>query len=197
MVSDTAVKPKAAQRIHDAAKALFYRQGIRATGVEEVCRAAEATKMSLYRAYPSKDALVAAILNEDAAEYDVWFEAVTAVGVTPVEKLYALVAASSRKLAESESLGCPMQMAQVEFRDPGHPTHQVVTAFKTATRARFASLAAEAGAADPAMLGDMLGMLIEGALAAIPYLGCERTSEVLRNAAGVLLRGALPEAEHP
>ena len=41
---------------------LFERQGIRATGVEEVCRVAEATKMSLYRTFPSKDALVAAIL---------------------------------------------------------------------------------------------------------------------------------------
>ena len=65
MSSATAERPKAAQRIQSAAKDLFYRQGIRATGVEEVCRVAEATKMSLYRAYPSKDALVAAILADD------------------------------------------------------------------------------------------------------------------------------------
>src|SRR5918993_61850 len=69
---------RAAQRVHDAAKDLFYRQGIRATGVEEVCRAARATKMSLYRAYPSKDALVAAILCADAATYGAWFAEATA-----------------------------------------------------------------------------------------------------------------------
>ncbi|MBR0647440.1 TetR/AcrR family transcriptional regulator [Plastoroseomonas hellenica] len=194
MASDTATaaKPKAAQRIHDAAKDLFYRQGIRATGVEEVCRAAEATKMSLYRAYPSKDALVAAILTEDAAAYDAWCDEVTAASRTPAEKLYALVAASACKFAEEGMHGCPMQLAQAEFRDPEHPTHQVVVAFKNASRARFEKLAAEAGAADPAMLGDMLGMLLEGALAAVPYLGCERTSAVLREGAGVLLRGSLP-----
>src|SRR4028118_902697 len=73
MASAAAARPKAAERIQTAAKGLFYRQGIRATGVEEVCRAAEATKMSLYRSYPSKDALVAAILEEDAARYDAWF----------------------------------------------------------------------------------------------------------------------------
>ncbi|MGV2442469.1 helix-turn-helix transcriptional regulator, partial [Bacillus atrophaeus ATCC 9372] len=63
----------AAQRVLDAAKELFYRQGIRATGVEEVCRVAGTTKMSLYRAFPSKDALVEAILREDCAEEEHWY----------------------------------------------------------------------------------------------------------------------------
>ena len=63
MSGQVAAKPKAAERIQEAARELFERQGIRATGVEEVCRVAGATKMSLYRAYPSKDALVAAILR--------------------------------------------------------------------------------------------------------------------------------------
>ena len=83
MASATADRPKAAERIQTAAKDLFHRQGIRATGVEEVCRAAEATKMSLYRAYPSKDALVAAIICEDAAAYDAWFRDATAHAASP------------------------------------------------------------------------------------------------------------------
>ncbi|HEY4250103.1 MAG TPA: helix-turn-helix domain-containing protein [Roseomonas sp.] len=192
MAIHMAVKPKASQRIHDAAKDLFFRQGIRATGVEEVCRAAEATKMSLYRAYPSKDALVAAILAEDAAEYDAWCEQVTASQRTPADKLRALVFNSACKFAEEGVQGCPMQLAQAEFRDPGHPTHQVVVAFKNATRARFAKFAAEAGAAEPAMLGDMLCMLMEGALAAVSFMGCERAGAVLRDAAEALLRTSLP-----
>ena len=67
MSSATGERPKAAQRIQIAAKDLFYRQGIRATGVEEVCRVAEATKMSLYRAYPSKDALVASATRQTSS----------------------------------------------------------------------------------------------------------------------------------
>ena len=63
MPGEVAAKPKAAERIQEAARELFERQGIRATGVEEVCRVAGATKMSLYRAYPSKDALIFAIVR--------------------------------------------------------------------------------------------------------------------------------------
>ncbi|MES2711519.1 MAG: TetR/AcrR family transcriptional regulator, partial [Pseudomonadota bacterium] len=125
-----ASKPKAAQRIQSAAKDLFYRQGIRATGIEEVCRAADATKMSLYRAYPSKDALIAAILCEDGAEWDAWFNEVTADEPTAIGKLRALILASAKEMENPDYRGCPMLLAQAEFPDPEHPTHKLVAAFK-------------------------------------------------------------------
>src|SRR4051794_1278666 len=149
MSSATADKPKAAERIQSAAKDLFYRQGIRATGVEEVCRVAEATKMSLYRTYPSKDALVAAILCDDAADYDAWFAAVTTPAPTPAGKLRALLRALADKLQQADSRGCPMLRAQAEFPDPCHPTHKLVAEQKARMRAGIVDLAREAGAAEP------------------------------------------------
>ncbi|WP_431267002.1 TetR/AcrR family transcriptional regulator [Dankookia sp. P2] len=191
MSSATADRPKAAQRIQSAAKDLFYRQGIRATGVEEVCRVAEATKMSLYRAYPSKDALVAAILAEDAAAYDAWFEAVTAPAATPADKLQAVVAAIAAKLQEPDYRGCPLLLAQAGFPDPQHPTHQAVAAHKSRMRAGLAELASEAGARRPELMADTLAMLIDGAWAAMPYLGGARAGEVLLAGAEVILRDAI------
>jgi AcrR family transcriptional regulator len=191
MSSATGERPKAAQRIQSAAKDLFYRQGIRATGVEEVCRVAEATKMSLYRAYPSKDALVAAILAEDAAAYDAWFAGVTGAVSTPAAKLRAVVAAIAAKLREPDYRGCPLLLAQAEFPDPQHPTHQAVAAHKSCMRAGLEELAREAGATRPELVGDTLAMLIDGAWSALPYLGGARAGKVLLAGTEVVLRDAI------
>ena len=192
MASATADRPKAAERIQTAAKDLFHRQGIRATGVEEVCRAAEATKMSLYRAYPSKDALVAAILRADAAAYGAWFAEATAAAPTPAAKLRAVVEAFAAKLEEPDHCGCPLLLAQAEFRDPEHPTHRLVAELKTRMCETLADLAREAGAARPELLGDTLAMLIDGAWSSMPYMGGARAAEVLRQGADAVLRDALP-----
>ncbi|MBR0654647.1 TetR/AcrR family transcriptional regulator [Plastoroseomonas arctica] len=192
MSEATATKPKAAQRIQSAAKDLFYRQGIRATGVEEVCRVAEATKMSLYRAYPSKDALIAAILRDDAAEWDVWFTEVTADAPTPAGKLRALMVAASHEMEDPEFRGCPMLLAQAEFPDPEHPTHRLVAAFKTHVCDKLVDLAREAGAAEPRRLGELLCMLFDGAWSSLPYLGGKRAGEVLRDGSDIFLRAFLP-----
>lgn len=191
MSSATTDRPKAAQRIHSAAKDLFHRHGIRATGIEEVCRVAEATKMSLYRSYPSKDALVAAVLEEDAAAYDAWFAEATAGAATPAEKLRGFVAAVAGKLDAPELCGCPLLLAQAEFRDPGHPTHRLVAAHKTHMRDLLAGLAREAGAEDPVLLGDTLTLLIDGAWSSMPYMGGAHAASVLRRSAAAVIGLAL------
>jgi AcrR family transcriptional regulator len=191
MTSATAERPKAAERIQSAAKELFYRHGIRATGVEEVCRVADATKMSLYRAFPSKDALVAAILEDDAACREAWFARVTESAPDPVGKLRALIDGLAEKVQEPECRGCAMLLAQAEFPDPSHPTHQLVAAFKRRARGSVAELAREAGAADPEVLAGTLAMLIDGAWASLAYLGGAKAAAVLRHGAEVVLRDAL------
>lgn len=192
MSEATAGKPKAAQRIQSAAKDLFYRQGIRATGIEEVCRVAEATKMSLYRAYPSKDALIAAILCEDAKEWDSWFQEVTADAPTAAGKLRALMAAASREMEDPDYRGCPMLLAQAEFPDPEHPTHRIVAAFKARMCDNLIGLAREAGAAEPQRLGELLSMLFDGAWSSLPYLGGKRAGEVLRDGSDLFFQALLP-----
>lgn len=185
-------KPKAAQRIQSAAKDLFYRQGIRATGIEEVCRVAEATKMSLYRSYPSKDALIAAILREDGEHWDAWFREVTAQAPTAAGKLRALVLASAKEMENPDYRGCPLLLAQAEFPDPEHPTHGLVAAFKKRMCDALIALARDAGAAEPQRLGQLLAMLFDGAWSSLPYLGGQRAGEILREGAGIFFRVMLP-----
>ena len=185
-------KPKAAQRIQSAAKDLFYRQGIRATGIEEVCRVAEATKMSLYRAYTSKDALIAAILREDGEMWDAWFNEVTADAPTATGKLRALVLASAKEMENPDYRGCPMLLAQAEFPDPDHPTHALVAAFKTRMCNMLVELAREAGSTEPRRLGELLAMLFDGAWSSLPYLGGTRAGELLRHGSETFFLAFLP-----
>lgn len=193
MTVEVGAKPRAAERIQEAARELFERQGIRATGVEEVCRVAGATKMSLYRAYPSKDALVAAILAEDAAEHDAWVEETMAQANTASDRLVALIDATASEVAQPGVCGCPMLLAQAEFRDPEHPTHRVVVNFKQSCRERIRTLAEEAGARDADALADELAVVIEGAIAARSYLGEARAAETLRRSGRALIERALDD----
>src|ERR1700687_4659159 len=62
--NDSRIPPRA--RILKAVGELFYRQGIRAVGVDAIAEAAGTNKMTLYRHFPSKDELVAEYLRQFA-----------------------------------------------------------------------------------------------------------------------------------
>src|SRR2546426_12721955 len=61
------------ERILAVAADLFYRQGIRAVGVEAIAEAAGTNKMTLYRHFPSKDALVAECMRQFAQRADAFW----------------------------------------------------------------------------------------------------------------------------
>ena len=194
MSSATAGKAEGRERIQSAAKDLFYRQGIRATGVEEVCRVAEATKMSLYRAYPSKDALVAAILCEDAAAYDAWFEEVTASAPTPAGQAARRWWRRSRRSWRSPEL--PRLPDAAGAGGVPRPRAPDASAGGRAQDPRCATpsraCAKEAGAAEPETARRRPGHAVDGAWSAMPYMGGARAAEVLRRTTEAVLREALP-----
>ena len=69
-MAETAKAPRrAADRIRETARELFYRQGIRAVGVDQIVTEAGVTKPSLYRAFASKDALAAAYLRDYGRDF--------------------------------------------------------------------------------------------------------------------------------
>ena len=64
-VAPSAERPaRAADRIRASASELFYREGIRAVGVDEVVDRAGVTKPSLYRSFASKDDLAVAYMRD-------------------------------------------------------------------------------------------------------------------------------------
>ena len=61
------------ERILNAAHDLFYRDGIRATGIDRVIAESGVAKVTFYRQFPSKDDLILAFLEFRHARWMAWF----------------------------------------------------------------------------------------------------------------------------
>lgn len=68
----------ARERILTAAHSLFYREGLRATGVDRVIATAGVSKVTFYRHFPSKDDLIRAFLQYRHERWMAWFQAALA-----------------------------------------------------------------------------------------------------------------------
>ena len=89
--NEPAATPGARERILFAAHELFYREGIRATGIDRVIAESGVAKLSFYRHYPSKNDLVLAFLDHRHARWMAWFEdALARHGGTPEALVPAL-----------------------------------------------------------------------------------------------------------
>lgn len=63
----------ARDRILRTAHELFYREGIRATGIDRVIAEAGVTKVTFYRHFPSKNDLILAFLAQRHEQWMAWF----------------------------------------------------------------------------------------------------------------------------
>lgn len=146
----------------DAADALFYEGGIRATGIEAVAEEAGVTKMTLYAHFASKDGLIAAYLEERDRRWRESLEDRLGGQDDPREKLLAVFDAYREWLVEGGLRGCAYVNCAAEFPDRDHPAREAVRSYKAGVRRRLVELAAEAGAAEPEGLAENLFLLLEG-----------------------------------
>jgi AcrR family transcriptional regulator len=184
--------PSAGDRIRDTARRLFYTQGIRAIGVDEIVRRAGATKPSLYRSFASKDELAAAYLRDwDVAFWQRFEAAVAARPDDPRAQLHLFLSRLSRRMRQPGYRGCGLTNAAVEYPEAGHPARRVAVANKRKLRRRLRAMAAAMGARHPAELGDALTLLLEGAFVSSQLFGRDGPGRALPQVAGQLIEAAL------
>ena len=160
------------ERILQAARELFYRDGIRAVGVDAIAAAAGTNKMTLYRNFASKDELVAAYLTELAAQGEaLWDEAARAHPGDARAQLRWLLRRVSQFAAASTGRGCALANAAVELGDRDHPASKIVEAHKRDQRERLVALCREAGYLHPERLADEIFLLVEGARVSMQSVG--------------------------
>ncbi|MCZ7660449.1 MAG: TetR/AcrR family transcriptional regulator [Xanthobacteraceae bacterium] len=164
-------RPPPRERILAAATELFYRQGIRAVGVEAIAEAAGTNKMTLYRHFASKDELVAECLRGFARHVEAAWSALAEAVPDPKARLRIWVREVSNRVTDPGDRGCALVNAAVEIPEKDHPARRVVEAFKSAQRDRLVGLCRQAGARDPAALADELFLLIEGARVCAQSMG--------------------------
>src|ERR1043165_5322722 len=132
-----------------AASDLFYRQGIRAVGVEAIAEAAGSNKMTLYRHFDSKDELVAEYLRCLATEAGrLWTGLEAAHPSDPRAQLRGWLTAMQAHVADADQRGCALANAAIELPGKEHPARAVIEQFKAAQRDRLVALCGATGVAE-------------------------------------------------
>jgi len=155
----------ARERILATANELFYRDGIHATGVDTVVERSGVSKTSLYRAFRSKDELIAAFATERDQSFWAWWDRVEERHTEdPRALLEALLSRIAKLIGHSSYRGCAFLNLATEFPDPNHPGRVVAAGNKEEMRRRLATIVAELGVSDPDRVASQLVLLINGAM---------------------------------
>lgn len=156
----------ARERILATANELFYREGVRAIGVDTVVERSGVSKTSLYRLFESKDALIAAFAAErDRLNWEWWDRIAKQHADDPRALLEALLSEIARRIGGPAYRGCPFLNLATEFPDDNHPGRIAARTNKEELRARLGTIIAKLGVGDPDRVAFQMALLINGAYA--------------------------------
>lgn len=173
-------------RILQTARVLFGERGINATGVAELAQAAQVSKRTLYRHFPSKDEIILAYLRSFEDDPDLGPEGVLSRSdLAPRARLLELFAALGEE--QHPLRGCPFINAAVELADLQHPAHRLAAAHKRRFSEQLTDIARDAGARPAEQVGRRLALLYDGAAAQIVVSGSvEPAADAFAMAASIL-----------
>src|ERR1700691_3716257 len=159
----TAGKTRVRDRIFETACELFYRHGIRGVGVDAIAAQAGSNKMSFYRSFASKDALVVEYLRAREREYWAWWDtSVARCPHDPRRQVEALFEAQLEIALSNDCRGCALGNAAAELSDGEDELSALVRAYKEQVRKRLHAMTRAMGARDAENLGDALMLLLDG-----------------------------------
>jgi len=167
-----------------AAQRLFAEHGIRAVSADRVIAEAGVSKVTFYRHFPSKDALVVAYLEDELARVRALLQA-RAGAPGSVDDAAAMLA---EEACRPGYRGCPFINAAAEYADPDHPVREVVARFRTWMTDVIAAWLATRGIEDRAVAEQAMmlrdGALVAGYLDGDPDGVAERLADAIRALVG-------------
>ncbi len=192
MSADKTAK-SARERVLETAEELFYREGIRAIGVDTIIARSGVAKMSLYRNFPSKDDLIVAYLQVRSDRFWRWWDKITAPREdSPRGQIQALFQALFIKVNTPGFRGCPFINTATEFPAEGHPAREAALMHHRKLRARFTEIARNLGAPRPEVLAEQLIILMDGVYANVGVFSEHETAEAILAAVDVLIEAQVP-----
>jgi AcrR family transcriptional regulator len=149
------------ERILMAAHALFYGEGIRATGVDKIIERSSVSKVTFYRQYASKDDLIRAYLDYRHAKWMDWFQGslahATAAGSSAVG---ALVTTLKSWFSQPDFRGCAFLNAAAEL---GSSDPEILATVRR-HKQEMSSVLDDLFSRDAASSGRALSLVIDGAI---------------------------------
>ena len=164
-------RPTPRERILETAAALFSKHGYRAVGIDTIIRESGIAKMTLYKHFPSKDALIAAYLEQTNAGFWRWIDGIVSVRSDPRAQLQAIFDGVATLSSSTACLGCSFTHAAAEFPDFDHPGHAIAAQHKQQVLERLLQLSRAAQATDPIGLAQDLMLVMDGAWSAARVFG--------------------------
>jgi AcrR family transcriptional regulator len=157
----------ARERILSTAYDLFARRGIRDVGVDEIIDRAGVAKATLYRHFPSKDALVLAFLERRER---LWTHGYVEAGArhrgqTPEERLLAIFDVFDEWFRSEEFEACSFINVLLEMGQE-HPAGGASVHHLANIRSFVRTLAEEAGLREPASFAHSWHILMKGSIVA-------------------------------
>jgi AcrR family transcriptional regulator len=177
------------ERIVRAAYDLFSRDGVRAVGVDAVIARAGTAKMTLYRNFASKDALVLDFLERRERLWTRdWLQAEsTRRGSTPAERLLAVFDVFAEWFGDPAFEGCAFLTVMLEINDRDNPIRRASVAHLANIRSYLEELAGEVGIEDADAFARKWHLLMKGAILAA-HEGDTEAAGRARELAVLLLR---------
>lgn len=171
---------RARDRILAAAYDLFARHGIRAVGIDAIIEHSGVARMTLYRHFASKDALVLAFLERRHALWNVaWLQAeIERRARKPVDQLLAIFDILGEWFRLDSFEGCSFIKVMLETAERGSAIRNAAVLYLERTRALIEPLAVRAGIADAPSFAHKWHLLMKGSIIA----ACEGDAEAGRRA---------------
>jgi AcrR family transcriptional regulator len=185
---------KARERILETAYELFSRQGIRAVGIDTIVESSGVARMTLYRHFASKDALVLAFLERREERWiKDWLQREVELRANdPGDRLLAIFDVFDEWFQRTDFEGCSFINVLLEIAEPGHVVHQASRDYLARIRAYVAQLASEAGVDDPDAFARQWHILMKGSIVAAGE-GDQQAARRAQEIGALLLRQTLPE----
>ncbi|CAN5666928.1 MAG: TetR/AcrR family transcriptional regulator [Ilumatobacteraceae bacterium] len=156
----------ARERVLSTAYSLFCRHGIRAVGVDTIIERSGVAKMTVYRHFRSKDALVLAVLERREELWTrQWLEAeVRKRAADPADRLLAIFDVFDAWFRKRSFEGCLFVNVLLEFTDRNNALHRACREQLARIRELLIELATDAGIADPDHFARQWHILMKGSI---------------------------------
>lgn len=181
------------ERLLEAARELFYAEGVHRVGIDRLIERADVAKASLYSTFGSKDGLVKAYLEEYHDRVISRRRAAAEAESDPVAAILAVFDSLAHDYQRPDYNGCAFSGARAE-EPAGGPVDAAARAYRAEMRDIFRELCVRAGATDPDLLAWQLQLIYSGGAESAKI---ERNAEVpvaQRAAVETLLHSALSSA---
>ncbi|HWK47190.1 MAG TPA: TetR/AcrR family transcriptional regulator [Stellaceae bacterium] len=180
-----------AEKILGAARRLFVRNGIHATGIDQIIAEAGTARMTLYNRFGSKDGLVTAFLRREGEVWRGWFaQALERRATAPEDRLLGIFDALGEWFSQDDYYGCAFINAVAESCKDDDLVRDLTLEHKRQVLAMIERLADEAGFAEPARLAHQLALIMDGAITVALVTRDPSVAHMARETAKALLSTA-------